>query len=98
VLVQPDSKGKWGIVTKRDVMTKIIQANRSPADVKVADVATSPVKTVSPETSLHQCVDMMTTQKIRRVVVEKGGVPIGIVSDTDIFRTVEKFGWTPDRR
>jgi isocitrate dehydrogenase len=98
VLVQPDSKGKWGIVTKRDVMTKIIQANRSPAEVKVADVATSPLKTVSPETSLHQCVDMMTTQKIRRVVVEKGGVPIGIVSDTDIFRTVEKFGWTPDRR
>jgi hypothetical protein len=26
-------------------------------------------------------------------VVTKGGEPVGILSDTDLFRTVEEFGW-----
>ena len=33
---------------------------------------------------------------IRRVVVLDKGKPVGIVSDTDLFRVVEEFGWTPE--
>ena len=31
VMVQPDASGQWGIMTDRDVLKKVISANRSPA-------------------------------------------------------------------
>ncbi len=96
LIVQPDDDSNdWGIMTQTDVLVKIIHANRSPAAVKVGQIATKPVRAVPSDTSLHDCVTSMTEGNIRRVVVEKNGVPIGIVSDTDVFRTVEEFGWLP---
>jgi len=99
VLVKPErDNNAWGIMTKKDVMTKIIHANRSTATTKVREVATKPLQILPPETSLQQCVNFMTDNKIRRVAVGKEGTPIGLVSDSDIFRTVEQFGWMPERR
>jgi isocitrate dehydrogenase len=43
--------------------------------------------------TLHDCADKMSQSNIRRVaVVDQGGEPIGIISDTDIFASVEHFG------
>ena len=47
------------------------------------------------DTSLYECVRLMTQTQIRRVIVEKGGKPVGIVTYTDVFRSVDKFGWVP---
>jgi isocitrate dehydrogenase len=95
VLVEPNEDGIWSMLTQKDVVTKVINQNNSPAAVTVSQVANSPLKTVTVDTSLYQCVRLMTEHQIRRVIVEKGGVPIGIVTYTDVFRTVEKFGWVP---
>jgi len=96
VLVSPNGQGEWGIMTQKDVLTKIIHAHRTPATVKVSEIATRPLRMVPSDTPLFDCVEMMTQNEIRRVVVEKDGKPIGIVSDTDVFRTVDEFGWIPD--
>lgn len=93
VLVEPHDGTSWGILTKKDVLTKIVHANRSPANTLVDEVANHPLSMVTVDTLLHECVDIMSEAKIRRVVVQKGGIPIGIVSDTDVFRTLDKFGW-----
>ncbi len=95
VLVEPDSQGQWGIFAQNDVVTKVILANLSPANVKVSEVASKPLKTVPVDTSLHECVTLMSQANIRRIIVEKNQQPIGIVTYTDIMRTVEKFGWVP---
>jgi len=95
VLVEPNENGVWSILTQKDVMTKVINQNNSPTNVTVNEVANRPLKMVTVDTSLYQCVKLMTEHEIRRIIVEKGGVPIGIVTYTDVFRTVEKFGWVP---
>jgi isocitrate dehydrogenase len=95
VLVEPNEDGTWSMLTQKDVVTKVINQNHSPTDVTVSQVANRPLKTVTVDTSLYQCVRLMTEHQIRRVIVEKGGVPIGIVTYTDVFRTVEKSGWVP---
>jgi isocitrate dehydrogenase len=95
VLVEPDSQGQWGMFTQNDVVTKVILSNHSPTNMKVNEVATRPLKMVTVDTSLHECVTLMSQLNIRRIVVEKGKQPIGIVTYTDIMRTVEKFGWVP---
>ncbi len=96
VLIAPSGDGKWGIMTQRDVVSRIVHANRSPATVKVEEIATMPLVTVPVDMSLYDCSSQMIGANIRRVVVAQNEVPIGIVSDTDLFRSVEEFGWLPE--
>lgn len=93
VLVEPGNGGEWGIMTMRDVLTKIVGEDRSPADVTVGTIASRPLITAAPEMGLRDCSKMMIDQNIRRVVVMQDGRPMGIVSDTDIFQFVEERGW-----
>jgi isocitrate dehydrogenase len=93
VLVEPGPDGAWGIMTQRDVVKRIVNANRSPAGARVADISSRPLITVPSHTSLHDCSSRMLESNIRRVVVERDGVPVGIVSDTDLFRLVDAHGW-----
>jgi isocitrate dehydrogenase len=95
VLVEPGRDGLWAIMTQRDIISRIVHANRSPARVKVEDIASKPLVTVPIDMSLHECASRMVESNIRRVVVEQNEVPVGIVSDTDIFRIVDEFGWEP---
>jgi isocitrate dehydrogenase len=96
VLVEPIvGNDEWAMLTQKDILTKVINENRSLAQVTAQDIATKPLKTVTVDTSLYECVRVMTNAQIRRVVVQKANRPIGVVTYTDVFRTVEKFGWVP---
>jgi len=93
VTVQPGDDGEWGIMTQRDVIGRIVSKNRAPASVKVGEVCSKPLVTVPVDTSLHDCAERMSSSNIRRMVVtDSNGQPIGIISDTDIFASVEQFG------
>ncbi len=96
ILVEPEVEGgDWAIMTQKDVMTKIIHANHSP-NVPARQIASKPLMMVDVGTSLHECVNLMSKNNIRRVFVSgKNNKPIGIVTYTDIIRTVNKFGWVP---
>ncbi|MBE2294223.1 MAG: isocitrate dehydrogenase (NADP(+)) [Phycisphaerales bacterium] len=93
VMVEPDAQGQWGIMTDRDVLKKIISANRSPARVQVGEIATRPLVTVKRDMSLSEASQRMAEANVRRVVVEMDGKPVGMVTDSDLFRAVEVFGW-----
>ena len=95
VVVEPDGDGQWGIMTQRDVVKKIISANRSPARVQVEEIASRPLLMVAQDMSLREASEVMVRNNIRRVVVESDGTPVGIVSDTQLFQTVQEFGWGP---
>lgn len=93
VLLQPHGEHGWAIMTQKDIVTKVIHANLSPSSTMVRDIASSLMYLISPETSIHECVTLLTLHNIRRIIVgSKDGTPIGLVSDTDIFRTVQEFG------
>ncbi len=95
VVVEPGKDGLWAIMTQRDIISRIIHLNRSPARVKVEEIASKPLVTVPIEMSLQECAARMVESSIRRVVVEQNDTPVGIVSDTDLFRIVDEFGWGP---
>ena len=96
VLVEPDADGQWGIMTQRDIVSRIVHANRSPANATVGEIATRPLIAVPVDMPLFDCSSEMLERNVRRVVVEANGKPVGIVSDTDLFRTVDEFGWATD--
>ena len=93
VLVEPGAIGDWGIMTIRDVLDRIVRTNRDSQFVAVGELASRPLVTASRDTTLQACSELMIERRIRRVVVVEGTEPIGIISETDIFRVIEQQGW-----
>jgi isocitrate dehydrogenase len=83
-------------MTKRDVVTKIVGGNQSTTKVKVDKITSRPLLTVSADANLRSVSSIMSQHNIRRVVVEEKQVPVGVVSDTDLFEIIEEFGWGLD--
>lgn len=97
ILVTPGATGEpRGIMTKRDIISKVVSQGRDPAKLKVQDVMTAGLITVPPDCPLQDAAALMMEKGIRRVLVSRGTEIIGIVSDTDIFRAVEEAGWGKD--
>ena len=96
VLVEPDASGLWGMMTQADVVHKILGSNRSVAHLKLGDLASKPLISVPREAGLVEIAQTMMASNIRHLAVLDGQRPVGIVSDTDLFRMVEEYGWTPE--
>ena len=93
IMARPGEDGQWGIMTQRDVLSRVVSANRTPKTTRVTEVASKPLVTVPVDMTLQECAEKMTNSNIRRVaVIDKDQEPIGIISDTDIFASVEQFG------
>ncbi len=73
-----------GILTERDVMTRVVAAGRDPARTKVTQVMTSPVLTCAPETSLSEARGVMRGKRIRHLPVAAGEEIVGMVSIGDL--------------
>ncbi len=94
VVVEPDANGAWGILTKRDIVTKIVNGDRNPATTKVGEIATRPVVSVAAEASVREAASLLSSQNFSRLTIEEGGRVIGMITEDDIFSTVERFGWS----
>lgn len=83
--VVDESQRPIGVVTDRDIAVRIVAEGRNPNDACAGDAMTSPVRTVSTDTSLKDCVCVMEADQIRRVpVVDASGKLAGIVSIADL--------------
>jgi len=89
--VVEDGSRPIGVVTDRDITIRSVARGINPVDLPAREVMTSPVVTVSPETSLEDCCNLMEQHQIRRVlVVDDAGALCGIVAVADIARNAGK--------
>lgn len=75
-----------GIVTERDLVSKIVAQNKKPSEVKTIDITTSPLVVVSSLTPTDEVAKKMVDKKIRRVVVMDSDQPLGIITVTDFVK------------
>lgn len=76
-----------GIVTDRDIVCRIVAVGDNPRFKTAGDCMSSPCITVTPETRIDVCCELMEKNKVRRlVVVDEDGFCCGIVSQADIAR------------
>jgi CBS domain-containing protein len=77
-----------GIVSERDYARKVILKGRSSADTPVRDIMTAEVLTVTPETSVQTCMQLMTDKRVRHLPVTADGRVIGMISIGDLVKAV----------
>ena len=75
-----------GIVTERDLVTKIAAADKQASRVLVRDIMTSPVVAVHPHEEVAEAARLMSQRKIRRLPVVQDGKLVGIITENDILR------------
>jgi CBS domain-containing protein len=77
-----------GIFTERDFAQKVGLQDVLPSSIKVGEVMSSDLITVEPDTSVNQCMAIMTNSRIRHLPVMENGNLIGIISIGDIVKDV----------
>jgi len=77
-----------GIVTERDILSKVLLRNLNPIVTEIGSVMSSPLITMDGETPIEKGAELMEEKDIRRLAVTEGGKVIGIVSASDIQRVM----------
>lgn len=70
-----------GIFTERDVMLRMVLKARRPQDTKIEDVMTSPVETITDETTAEEALNHMLDRHLRHLpIVDESGKLLGMLS------------------
>ena len=77
-----------GIFSERDYARKIILLGRSSKDTTVGEVMSYPPTTVTPDDTVEDCLRMMTTYRLRHLVVVEKSRPVGMVSIGDLMHWI----------
>jgi CBS domain-containing protein len=85
VVDSKDSKMPIGMITDRDITCRVVAKGQNPLDFTAQDAMTSTVVSVTPDTSIEECCNLMEESQIRRVaVVDENGACCGIIAQADI--------------
>jgi CBS domain-containing protein len=80
-----------GIVTERDYLRRVTLQGRTERDTLVREIMSSPLVYVTPDTSVEECMAVMTERRIRHVpVFAEGRELVGIVSIGDLVKFQSK--------
>lgn len=80
-----------GIVTERDMLKKVVLERRDPGRVKVGNIMSAPLITSHPQADIRDAVRLMNERRIKKLPVIEDGKLIGLVSLTDVMRSLAYF-------
>lgn len=84
VLVSVDEYPE-GIVTERDVVTKVLTAGLNPETVILKTIMSAPVATIEKNADVKQAWETISDSKIKRLIVTENEKAIGVVTSFDIL-------------
>jgi len=75
-----------GIISERDIFRKVVLQDKKIDKVKVKEIMSTNLTTITPETSLDECMQLITEKRIRHLPVICDGTLCGIVSIGDVVK------------
>jgi CBS domain-containing protein len=76
-----------GIVTERDYLRRVTLEGRTERETAVREIMSAPLVYVTPETSLDECMGVMTERRIRHLpVLGEDRNVVGLVSIGDVVK------------
>lgn len=84
-----------GIVTERDLVSKVMAESIDARNVLVRDIMSTPLITIPPSAPLTSAAELMAQYRVRRlVVVDSTGNLTGVITTGDIARALaERHGY-----
>jgi CBS domain-containing protein len=91
-----------GMITDRDITTRVVAASAAPETTSVGDVYSRDLISVEPDNDLDQALQLMARHQVRRLPVVENGRLVGMVAQADIAlkesdRTGELVGAISER-
>ena len=81
-----------GIITERDIITRVIIPLRDPFKTKVEEIMSTNIKTIHPSEDVKLAAEIMGKYKIKKLpVVSDKKELVGIITITDIANTMPNF-------
>jgi len=91
-IIVTSKKGKaLGIITERDLVTRVVTKNVKPSSVRAKEVMTSPLLTIEPDESISEAAKKMNRLNIRRLGVVYKGQLTGLVSSKDVLAVMPEL-------
>ena len=80
-----------GIFTERDVLVRVVDAQRDPRTTLIREVMTTGLVTVSPEIRVGEALRLVTERRTRHLPVMEEGQLLGLVSIGDLSNWATQF-------
>ncbi|HEX5959909.1 MAG TPA: CBS domain-containing protein [Rhodanobacteraceae bacterium] len=74
-----------GILTDRDLATRVLALQRDPAATKIADVMTTSPSTLTPANRVSDAIRLMQDRNVRRIPLVENGRVVGMVTLDDLL-------------
>ena len=77
-----------GVITDRDITTRVVAEAADLATTSVGDVSSQDLISVQPDKELEEALQLMARHQVRRLPVVENGRLVGIVAQADIALTL----------
>jgi CBS domain-containing protein len=85
-LLITEDDGTTGILTERDYLRRVTLEGRTDKETLVREIMTTPVICLPPETSVDECMALMTEKRFRHAPVVEDGEIVGMISIGDLVK------------
>ena len=85
IIVTAENERPIGIITERDIVTRIVARDLQPSKVVVKEIMSTPLIMIGPDETLNEAARRMSRLNIRRLGVMYKGKLEGIVSSKDVL-------------
>ena len=79
-----DDEKLVGMITDRDITTRVVAEAADPTTTSVEDVYSRDLVSVEPDEDLDEALQLMARHQVRRLPVVENGRLVGIVAQADI--------------
>jgi CBS domain-containing protein len=79
-----DDERLVGMITDRDITTRVVAESAAPEATSVGDVYSRDLISVEPDNDLDQALQLMARHQVRRLPVVENGRLVGMVAQADI--------------
>ena len=88
IVEKEGEKGVYGIITRKDIVNKVIAYEKDLKTTKVSEIMSEPLMTISPDMGVETIARLMAKTDIRRFPVMEGNTLVGMVSNSDILKAI----------
>ena len=78
-----------GIVSKTDILFKIMSQGRNPSKVRLREIMNSPVLAVDPKATVQEALSIMDKHVVRQIIVSSNAAVLGMIARDDIFEKIQ---------